>query len=131
MVALVDALACYDVPRHNISLLSIGCGDSPYQVTAYQKYSGGILAWLRIISVAMRFQSQNAIGQAGLLVGANRVIRICPAPYDKPIELDDWKRASVELPFVANRCLEENGDTIASIFFTKPSIPYTPGEFPN
>lgn len=129
MVALVDTLACYDVPRNRIDVLSIGCGDSPYQVNAWQKYSGGILSWLRIISAAMRFQSQNALGQAGLLVGANHVIRICPIPYDKPIALDDWKRASVELPSVADKCLEERGDSIASTFFKKPSVPYTPGNF--
>ena len=129
MVALVDTLACYDVPRHKINILSIGCGDSPYQVSARQKYSGGLLSWLRIMSAAMRFQSQNAHGQASLLVGADRVIRICPLPYDKPIALDDWKRASVELPPIAERCLEKCGHNIASTFFEEPSAPYTPDNF--
>lgn len=129
MVALVDTLACYDIPRHKINVLSIGCDDSPYQITARQKHLGGFFYWSKIIFAAMRFQAQNANGQAGLLIGANRVIRIRPRPYNNPIALDDWKRASVELPPIAERCLEKCGQHIASTFFEKPSAPYTPGEF--
>lgn len=32
MNALVDALACYDVPRENVRILSIGTGDAAFTV---------------------------------------------------------------------------------------------------
>lgn len=129
MVALVDTLACYDVPRHRINVLSIGCGDSPFRISVKQKYLSGLFSWRNIIFAAMQFQAQNANGQAGLLIGADRIIRICPQLNNEPIALDDWKRAFVELPPIAEKCLEDCGHNIASTFFDKPSSPYTPGDF--
>lgn len=128
MVALVDALACHDVPRHRVRILSLGCGNSSRKINAFQKYSGGLLSWLKIIFSAMHFESQNALGQACLLVGADRVIRIDAPCLDKPIALDDWKRASRELPPAATKLLEEYGDSISTAFFQEPSTPYIPSD---
>ena len=47
----------------------------------------------------MHLQSQNAIGQAGLLIGRNNIVRV-DVPKNmmpkKGIDLDDWKK-SVEV----------------------------------
>ncbi|MER9351674.1 hypothetical protein NKI61_00050 [Mesorhizobium sp. M0514] len=63
MTALVDAMACYAIDRHQIDILSLGCVESDKG----QIPKGGIWHWREIISAAMRLQSQNALGQAGLL----------------------------------------------------------------
>lgn len=126
MVGLVDVLACYRVPFNRISVLSLGCGSNPYKVGRIRKTLGGKLCWYDIIFAAMSFQSENAYGQAGLLIGRNRIMRICPPRIVKPIELDDWKRASRELPPVAEQKLEELGDRVASRFLQDLAPSYTP-----
>ena len=85
MIALVDALTCFVVPRENISILSLGCGDEPYSVGNFKMMGGGLFAWWDIIHAAMRLQSQNALGQAGLLVGADRVTRVDAPALDDQI----------------------------------------------
>lgn len=126
MVALVDALACHNVPRHNIRILSLGCDNSPQRLSPFQKHFGGFFSWLKIIFSAMRLESQNAQGQACLLVGSDRVTRIDPPRFDIPIALDDWDRASKELPPAATKRLEECGESIASTFLQNPSSLYEP-----
>lgn len=44
MIALVDALSCFDVPRENVRILSLGCGDDPYVVDEPKIARGGLLA---------------------------------------------------------------------------------------
>ena len=72
----------------------------------------------------MRLQSQNALGQAGLLIGASRVVRVDAPALN--IKLDDWARASQELPESANTALIEKGDTVAAMFLSELAIPYKP-----
>src|SRR5262249_302092 len=69
MIALTEALSCFDVSRERIRILSLGCGDDPYSVSPSQIAHGGMWHWKDIMSGAMRLQSHCAIGQAGLLVG--------------------------------------------------------------
>lgn len=126
MVGLVDALACFAVPRERIRILSVGCGDKPYTVNAAKKMLGGFLAWSKIIFAAMRFQSLNALGQAGLLIGADRIMRVDAPLNGKPIELDDWRRASSELPPAASAAVEKYGETVASLFLQQPVATYIP-----
>ena len=126
MVGLVDVLACFAVPRERIRILSVGCGNSPYTVGAIRRRFGGFLAWSDIISAAMRFQSLNARGQAGLLIGADRTVRVDPPSNGRQIQLDDWRRASIELPSAASEALEQHGDTVASHFLQEPAAPYIP-----
>lgn len=116
MIGLVDALACFDVDRGNIRILSVGCGDTQFTV-GEDKVEGGLLAWKDVIEGAMSFQSLNALGQARLLIGADRVVRIAPNHTDDPIQLDDWVRATSELPEQARRVVEERGAEIAAAFF--------------
>ena len=126
MVGLVDALACFAVPRWRIRILSVGCGENPFVVGAIRRNLGGFLAWSNIISAAMRFQSLNARGQAGLLIGADRIVRVDPPPNRRQIQLDDWRRASSELPSAASEALEIHGETVASLFLQEPATPYIP-----
>lgn len=122
MIALVDALACFDVPRDAVRILSLGCGGEPYTVAGSKVRHGGMIAWRDIISAAMNLQSQNALGQAGLLIGANRVIRVTPT-LDREIELDDWTRASRELPAAARTALDRDGPRVAETFLSERAAP--------
>lgn len=117
MVGLVDALACYNVERHAVRILSLGCGEDAYTVSDLKTKFGGLVAWHDIMYAAMKFQSQNAMGQAGLLVGAERIERISP-DVRPPILLDDWARAVAELPSLAVKVVRARGVEIASTFFT-------------
>ena len=126
MVGLVDALACFAVPRERIRILSLGCGGSPYTVGESQKKRGGLLAWKDIIFAAMRLQSHNALGQAGLLIGADRIVRVDAPKREKPIDLDDYGRASRELPSAASEALEKYGETVDSLFLKEPATQFTP-----
>ena len=126
MVALVDALSCFNVSRDNIRVLSIGCGDAPYRVSERHR-KGGLLAWRDVIDGAIHFQSLNAQGQATLLVGADRVVRVTPASVaGEPIALDDWQRSVDELVPAAASALRRQGEEVASAFLRQPVLPYTP-----
>ena len=125
MIALVDALSCFSIPRERIHILSLGCGDDEYTIGKLKMLLGGKLSWYDIIFAAMHLQSLNALGQAGLLIGADKIIRVAPT-LKKKIELDDWTRAAAELPDIAERELYKLGETVASVFLEKPVDPYQP-----
>ncbi|HEY1260488.1 MAG TPA: CBASS cGAMP-activated phospholipase [Stellaceae bacterium] len=126
MIALVEALASFDVEREQIRILSIGCGEGQYGVGGTKLTWGGLVQWRDIMNAAMRLQSQNALGQAGLLVGPENLIR-ADLPRDfRKIGLDDW-RASVELlPSAAARALNADGNRIAAALLQDPAEPYVP-----
>ena len=126
MVVLVEALSCFAVPRERIRILSVGCGDAQYTIGKWQKRLGGLWQWRGIMNPVMRFQSLSAVGQAGLLIGPERIIRINPPSLDRQIDLDDWTRAVAELPSAADSALDEWGDAIASLFLTDIASSYAP-----
>lgn len=98
MVALVDALSCNELDRDQIDILSLGCGDSEMTMSDAQVLRGGLWHWRDIVSSAMHLSSQNALGQAGLLIGRDRLIRLnAPLLPGGLIGLDDVKRAKAEL----------------------------------
>ena len=74
MLAIAEAMICYDVPRERIKVLSIGCGDDPYYVTR-RMVGGGLWQWRKVIGGAMRAQSLAATNQARLLLGPANVVR--------------------------------------------------------
>lgn len=119
MVGLVDALACFDVDRHNVRILSLGCGDEPYTVTERMLRWGGLFTWRTVIDGALAFQSENALGQAKLLIGAERVLRVTPTAVKPPIGLDDWRRAKDFLPGEAIRISADLGSTIEEKFLRR------------
>ncbi|QEW23557.1 Putative sporulation hydrolase CotR (plasmid) [Marinibacterium anthonyi] len=116
MVALVDAMSCFDVDRHKVDVLSLGCGDQDLRMSDGQIKRGGMFHWRTIIESAMHLQSQNALGQAGLLIGRDRMLRLTSAPTLEPIGLDDFERASRELPAQAKRLVEENAERLEAFF---------------
>jgi patatin-like phospholipase/acyl hydrolase len=117
MNAVVDALACYDVPRESIRVLSIGTGESTFTVDEKAR-SGGAKEWvfMRSFNAAARAQSKNALGQTYLLVGKNNVIRIDAPETDTQIELDDTRRSLRELPLTARSLVEGSGHHVEGLF---------------
>lgn len=126
MIALVDALSCFAVPRQGLRILSLGCGDDPYVVDRPKILRGGIWAWRDSIFAAMRLQSLNALGQAGLLIGAERIIRTSAPTNEDKIQMDDWVRAVSELPGAADATLDELGESVAKFFLSEPASHYEP-----
>lgn len=127
MNALVDALACYDVPRENVRILSIGTGDASFTVDKATRVGGaGRWAFLRAFKAAGRAQCKNALGQAYLLVGKNNIVRVDPPESADPIELDDTARAMVELPLVARSLVEGSGHLIEAMFLQDKVAEFKP-----
>jgi hypothetical protein len=116
-ISLQDALACFDIAREEIRILSLGTGESTFTVNEKARM-GGIKHWafLRSFNAAARAQSRNALGQAYLLVGKNNVTRIDVPESDAPIALDDVPRSVRELPMVARSLVEEAGHHIERVF---------------
>lgn len=126
MVALVDALTCHALDRRQIQILSLGCGESDMFITEPQVRLGGLWHWKEIISSAMRLAGQNALGQAGLLVGRDHLVRIdAPLMPEDPIELDDYYRAKEVLPPLARTLADQFSAIVEERFFTSPAEPYT------
>ncbi len=124
MIGLVDALSCYQVRRDQIKILSIGCGEKPYRVSLIQRYLNGFLTWANVIYAAMNLQSQNAIGQAGLLVGRNNIIRLDASEEHARIGMDNVKKAKKMLPYHASEVLKDRIDIIRDMFLTDKVDPY-------
>jgi uncharacterized protein len=126
MLAVVEALICFDVGRDQIDVLSVGCGDDPYVVSQAQIDQGGKLAWSDVVFAAMRLQSLAAVNQARLLLGPPSIIRIDAPTGEQAIALDDWRRAVNELPPAALRVIERDGGRITEKFLRRPAEPYVP-----
>lgn len=125
MNVLVDALACFDIDRRQIQILSLGCGETSFHVDT-SKSKGGKLHWSSAIEAAMRAQSLNALGQAFLLIGKDQVLRIDAPQSANPIEMDDFNRASNELPDMARSLVEASGGKIAELFLHEPAALFVP-----
>jgi hypothetical protein len=130
MLAVIEALICFDIDRDQIDLLSLGCGEDPYVVSDAQMHAGGKLAWSDVVFAAMRLQSLSAINQARLLLGPPLVHRIDPPPNPKPILLDDFRRALDELVPAAKKAVDEQGERIATTFLSQPASSYEPVPIP-
>ena len=117
MMGVVDALACYELKREQIEVVSIGCGKanlSPPDADA------GIAQWAtKLQKVTGVLQLHDSMGQAGLLIGRNRILRIDPS-LSQDIQLDDYKTSSEILPSLAETAFDENAGALKD-FFTTPS----------
>ena len=113
MNALVDALACFDIAREDVRILSLGTGEATFTVDERVR-NGGVKDWafMRSFNAAARAQSRNALGQAFLLVGKNNVTRLDVPESDAPIAMDDVARSVRELPLVARSLVEGAGHHI-------------------
>lgn len=126
MVALVEALSSFNVAHDQVRILSIGCGADPYRVTRGKIVGGGMWHWRDIFNAAMSLQSQNALGQAGLLIGRENLLRL-DVPRDvPPIELDDWRRAVDYLRPAGFAAADAAVDRIAEVFLGARAAAYVP-----
>lgn len=126
MLAVIEALTCFDLDRGQIEVLTIGCGDDPYVISGSQMRGGGLFAWRSIFDAAIRLQSLSATNQARLLLGPNAVQRIDAPTNGKKIDLDNWLRATSELPPLASAVVETKGAAIAAQFLLEVASPYQP-----
>ena len=131
LVGLTEALTAFDVSRDRIRILSIGCGTAPHRIGRWQRRLGGMWSWRKIVSGAMHYQSQAALGQARLLIGAERVTRIEPPVTPSPIALDDWRRARAELPGAAAPAVDALGTEVLGWFLDHSPDPYRPAQRPD
>lgn len=126
MLAVIEALICFDLDRAQIDLLSVGCGDDPYVVSDFQTEYGGKFAWFDVIFAAMRLQSLSAINQARLLLGPPSVNRIDPPVFSPSILLDDFRRSRDELAPAAVTAAKVLGADLAEKFLKVKASAYTP-----
>lgn len=130
MLAVIEAMICFDLQWDQIDVLTIGCGDDPYVVSRLQSILGGKLTWYDLIFAAMRLQSLAATNHARLLLGPPAVRRIDPPVNATPIMLDDFGRSRDELVPAASKAVEEHGDKLAAAFLGYPAHPYHAVSFP-
>ena len=129
MNAVTEALSCFDIERRQIQILSLGCGETSFRVDT-SRAAGGTLSWRYAIRAAIRAQSLNALGQAGLLVGKENLVRIDAPEAPDPIEMDDHRRAKAELPALARSLAEASGHHVERLFLQELALPYEPFPHP-
>ena len=125
MNAVVDALACFDVSRSQIRVLSLGCGETTFKIDAASA-EGGMWQWRNAIGAAMRAQSLNALGQSYLLLGRDNVVRLDGPESASPIALDNHERASTELPAMARAVVDGAGHHVENLFLREAAATYVP-----
>lgn len=101
MMAVTDALACYNIERRQIKLLSLGCASETPKLTK-KHLRAGLWGWRSAHAIASSLQSHDALGQAGLLIGRDNLLRIDEVLVET-IDMDDFHGASSVLPSIADR----------------------------
>ena len=128
MLAVIEALICFDVNRDQIDVLSLSCGEDRYVVSDAEVVRGGRWHWKNIMGAAMTLQSRAATNQARLLLSPPQVFRIGPPVLTSPIRMDDWRRSVAELIPAAEQVIHEHGARIAMMFLMEQSAPYLPDQ---
>ncbi len=124
MLAVIEALICFDVGREQIDVLSLGCGDDKYVVSRPEIVKGGLWHWKSIIEAAMQLQSLAATNQARLLLGPPSVVRIDAPEFQPSIRMDDWRRSVAELVPAAEKTIEAHGEHVAAMFLKEQATPF-------
>jgi patatin-like phospholipase/acyl hydrolase len=128
LLAVIEALTCFNLRRDQVKVLSIGCGDDRYIVSESQISKGGLWHWKDIMEAAMRLQSMAATNQVRLLLGPPSVIRLDAPAFDPKIRLDDWPRSVTELVPVARKVIESQGEPISAMFLQERAAEYVPAD---
>lgn len=121
MNGLVDALACYDLARTNVRVLSIGCGKALGKVEREPEKmaDAGFADWaFQIAPTASALQLHDSLGQAGLLIGRHNITRINPE-LSVSIDLDDTKVAKSLLPELAEQEFKAYREELDDFFSAK------------
>jgi patatin-like phospholipase/acyl hydrolase len=126
ILAVIEALTCFDISRDQIDVLSIGCGDDKFNVDGRQITWGGSWFWKNAIEAAMRLQSLAATNQARLLLGPPAVVRIDAPTFTPRLRMDDWRRSVEVLPPVAIAAVDQLGDAIAAKFLASEASLFVP-----
>ena len=127
LVATIEALTCFDVRPEQVKVLSLGCVENRYQIGWMQRKLGGQIPWAKsVIDGCINMQSQSAVGQAGLLLGRDHILRIDSPPLTRAIELDDWRRAHKELPGIAKDLAKQYGQQVKDSFLHSTSEKLVP-----
>lgn len=126
MLAVIEALICFDVGCDQIDVLSLGCGDDKYVVSASEIVKGGLWHWKSIMQAAMRLQSLAATNQARLLLGPPAVMRLDAPVFEPSIRMDDWRRSVAELAPAAEKVVAIQGGQIAAMFLKEQVPPFVP-----
>ena len=126
MLALIEALICFDVGRDQMDILSLGCGDDRYVVSRGEITKGGLWHWKKIMEAAMRLQSLAATNQARLLLGPSSIVRLDAPTFEPTLRMDDWRRSVDELVPAAEEAVAAQGGKIAATFLGAAAIPYVP-----
>lgn len=93
MIGVVEALTGFDIAPEQLRILSLGSvGD--WDTSRQNK------VWepLSVIRSAFKFQSDSALGQAGLIAGRNNILRVCPSGNLPRIGLGDYLSSAKYLP---------------------------------
>ena len=126
MVAIADALSCFNIRREQLSVLTMGCGRTRYEMGWIRRNLGGMLSLTSLLFETMEIQSQNVTGQARLIAGGDRVLRIDSPPPSNPIALWDWERAVAELPAVGDHLVSLLGAIPRDRFLHTRAEPFIP-----
>ncbi len=117
MAAVVDALSAYDITREQIEILSIGTGNSPFEITL-KNAKKGLWDWKEVIKGAMFLTTDNALAQAALLLGPDKITRLEPSQEAAGIDLDDWASSAHILPSMATNHFIAHKDNLERFFDT-------------
>ncbi len=118
LVAVTEALSCFDITPSQLRILSIGSGSQPYEISL-RNAGGGLWHWRDVISCAGNLSTSNFAAQVSLMVGMENVVRLEPPPASAAIDLDDWQTAVCQLPEVALAAFSENRERLTDFFSTK------------
>lgn len=94
-------------------------------MTWVRRKLGGLATWATLILEAMEIQSHNVIGQARLICGGDRVLRINP-PLEEEIALWDWAKSKNDLPALGLAWAEHLGELVGNEFFREEASVFTP-----
>jgi len=126
MVALTDALALHLLRPDEISMLSIGTTETPVSVGRLKRTKGGKAMWASsAVDLLMYGQSLNATNQAGLILGADRFLRINPMVERGRYTLDDVASAQ-ELQGYGESEARRMVSRVEELFLDSPVEPFIP-----
>src|SRR5690606_23061249 len=100
----------------NIEILSISCGDVDIPFSKGQILKGGLIHWRQIIKSAMHLSSQNATGQAGLLIGRNNLVRVEPPECFARLDMDDFDAVSMAVDDAVAASVKKYGPELGRFF---------------
>lgn len=126
MVAVVEAISAFDIDPHRISVLSLGCGSGPHEASWWDRQGLAIFNLSKLLEAGMEAQAQNALGQAGLLIGRTNLMRIDATDLVPKISMDDFDASIHRLPMKADELLEKYGEEIYANFLYGLAMDYEP-----